>query len=353
MKNTFKAKYLTYIHHLRGLAILFIVGVHTRLQPENWLDNEFTYNVFVSLLDNGTLLFIFIGGFLFQHIHQQHFNYLQYMNRKLKYVMLPYLIISIPAIIVRMYTDYQAPFFPEGFLGKSYFYKVIYYVSTGAHLLPLWFMPMIFIFYLISPLLKKLDHNIFYKYFFPIFFCIGLFTYRPFLNGNPLLAFFHFLPIYIFGMAISRYKNRIVSLKFKLILPLLAVYLAFIFMELSNIIIINKNMTFERVLYDHEFILNVDQMKLSILSIILLNAFYLLRNKSMPLLQFLGTYSFGIYFLHQYFIGLLEDFVFGGKISFNFLYYLLFTGVIILFSILSIRVIQRFAGNNSRMIIGT
>src|SRR5690606_5585731 len=98
-----KPVFLNYIHYLRGLAILLIVGIHCRISFP-W-EHKIEARIFESLLDNSTIIFIFISGFLFQHLFVNNFNFRKYLVKKLKFVILPYLLVSILPILDKLYLE--------------------------------------------------------------------------------------------------------------------------------------------------------------------------------------------------------------------------------------------------------
>ena len=63
--NITEAKILNYINVFRGLAILLIVAGHTMQFGEI---GSLTQKLSVEIFAGGTALFIFISGFLFQHL---------------------------------------------------------------------------------------------------------------------------------------------------------------------------------------------------------------------------------------------------------------------------------------------
>jgi len=91
-----QSSFLRYVHNFRGLAILFIVVAHT-MQVLTWQDNP-ELQVFLNVvLQNGSVYFVFIAGFLFQYLSRKY-AYKTYLINKLQNVLLPYFLISIPAI---------------------------------------------------------------------------------------------------------------------------------------------------------------------------------------------------------------------------------------------------------------
>src|SRR5690606_16251364 len=129
-------------------------------------------------LDNGTIIFVFISGFLFEHLFANNFNFKHYFDKKLKYVVGPYLLVSILPIIDKLYFEQNLRWLPEVLVDQSVLAKSFYMLITGKHFGPYWFIPMIVIFYLISPLLVWVNKPKFYIYVFPVIFTLGLFTYK-------------------------------------------------------------------------------------------------------------------------------------------------------------------------------
>src|SRR5688500_9095908 len=97
-------KFLHYIHYFRGAAILLIVGLHACISLK-WGDAVLQRKLALVLFNNGTVLFVFISGYLFYHLNKNHFDYVDYLKKKFLYVIIPYLVVSIPAIIDKFYFD--------------------------------------------------------------------------------------------------------------------------------------------------------------------------------------------------------------------------------------------------------
>jgi len=193
--------FLGYIHYFRALAIIFIVAGHS-IDALVWsnIDVERLIRIFLS---NGSVLFVFIAGYLFQHLSNK-LRGMRYFSSKVKNVILPYLLISIPAIILSVTVFKQERVWPE-FYDQSIWEQVVFFYLSGAHLAPLWFIPMICIFYLISPLLLELDKGRLIYVMIPGFIVISCIVGR----GLPHYSFVHFLSVYLLGMYFSKYKEEI------------------------------------------------------------------------------------------------------------------------------------------------
>jgi probable poly-beta-1,6-N-acetyl-D-glucosamine export protein len=350
-----KSRFLPYIHNLRGLAILFIVGVHVRGYRWDWQPGDKAYDFFVALFDNGTVLFVFIAGFLFQHLNADDFRFSKYLNQKLKAVILPYLVISIPILLLRLTSGGEALPLPDNFESNPLYYKILFYMATGLHMVPFWFMPMIFLVYLSAPVLHAADNRTFYRYFFPVIILLGMFTFRPANNANPLLSYLHFIPIYITGMWASAKKRRIIELSNQILIPMISAYLIITALELTGIISLDKRMNFEKALSAGMIYFNIYVFKAVLLCFILMMLFHKLGNKRIPWIDLLGTYSFGIYFIHYYFISAFRALM--TKAEIPLLYDVpIFLGVYLLVlacSMLGVYLAKRITGKYSRYLIGS
>lgn len=354
------SRFLQYIHNLRGLAILFVVGVHAGGYSTDWVSHPEVRHILQTFFDpsegNGTVLFLFIGGFLFQHLTHNQFVYKKFLEQKFLNIILPYIIISIPLILIRLNTPFDSLSLPKDFDKYPVVYQFFYHLIIGTHMPPFWFISAIVLFYLSSPLLHALDNRTFYKYFFPFVLLSCLFTYRPAHNANPILSYFHFIPIYVTGMWASFNKERIPALGWKLLGPLLLVYTTLTILDLAGInSALPREMTFEEVLYEGRIVFNIYMFKAVVLCFSLLMIFHQLRNREMPLLEVLGHYSFGVFFVHYILISVSRKAfeVMGITIDFSVTTYLIFFVVVLMLSIVTVYLVKRLTGRYSRYLIGS
>ena len=215
-----KSKILNYINVFRGLAILLIVAGHTMQYGESGsLIERISFEIFCG----GTALFIFISGFLFQHLSGK-FEYKNYLSKKWTNVIMPYLWTAIPGIILcfTMPVRYENPL--EGLTPAL---QIPMLLSVGRiHNVPTWFIPMIVLFFFSSWVLLKLEKKkILYK-LLPIMFLVTVFFQRPELEyymvqdlsytarwfeyvKYVLIGYAHFFSMYVFGMFCSSNKDII------------------------------------------------------------------------------------------------------------------------------------------------
>ena len=220
MSEVKKTKILNYINIFRGLAILLIVAGHTMQFGES---GTLTERISFEIFCGGTALFIFISGFLFQHLSGKY-EFKNYISKKWTNVILPYLWTAIPGIIFcfLLPVRYENPL-----EGLNPFIQIPMLLSVGRiHNVPTWFIPMIVLFFLSSWLLLKLEKKGWLYKLLPIMFLVTIFYQRPELEYYMVLdlsyvdrwlaylkyvfvGYAHFFSMYVFGMFCSANKDII------------------------------------------------------------------------------------------------------------------------------------------------
>lgn len=333
-----KKSFVNYIHNFRGLAIIFVVAGHLLLE---WPENSVVYKWLRVIWENGTVLFIFIAGYLFQHLSAK-FSYPDYFRKKLKNVILPYFLISIPIIVYRViqndFPGYVFDMYPD-FSNWPVYKKVATFYLNGSHMQQLWFIPMIFCFYIIAPLLIYIDRHpkLYYSLF--IFIAISILVEREPFSDIPRM-FLHFISVYMFGMLLSRYKDKVIKLLQRYWIPLtagtlLAVILNYIYFE------------------EYGF-------KLSYIHKMLFCAFFIYwlwrLDKYIPkFFSVLADLSFGIFFLHYYILLIIKaiyEKLAGHAIPGNIVYWTLNFIVVMVLSVFAVQLVKRLSGKSSRYFVG-
>ncbi len=352
------AKFLSYILSLRGVAIFIVVGVHALGNIFEWEGYpetfEFLSVFFEAREGNGTLMFIFIGGFLFQYITRDNWNFRRYLEKKFLHVILPYLLISIPIIAYRIATDFSFAL-PPGFNDRSVAYRFAYYMFTGAHLAPFWFISTIVLYYLSAPVFHFLDQPKAYKYVMPILLFTCFFTYRSEHNANTFISYMHYFPIYYLGMWTSYNWNRLLPIMNRILYPMLAVYVAITVANLAGWIPLPERLSFEEVLRQGIIRFNIDLLKALLLCFIAMFVLYKLRSKRFLFLEILGEYSFGIFFVHCLFIygskKVWEHLA--GDTQFSPVGFIVYLSFIVLISTATVFFVKKMTGRYSRNLIGS
>lgn len=340
-----KVSFLRYMHNFRGLAILFIIAGHIS-NDLYWGDNVKIKVFYQSILQNGTVYFIFIAGFLFQHLSAKY-QYKTYLSKKIQYVILPYLIVSAPIIFLRATNRLpNIDWFDTFFSNWPLLGKILMYLVTGAHLRPFWFIPMIAIFYIISPILIWIDKHPKTYWILPFLLTLSVVVPKPYGNCNPFQSFIHFLAVYVLGMFSCHYRERLFTVVEK-ILPL---------MSLGVIVLLGLEVGIDpRPMY-----LNI--IHKSLLCLIVLYGLQRI-DKHIPdrvhaWLNNLANLSFGIYFLHDYFLLTYFKVIrsYWGENNIwtqaNLLIFSMLITVAAGLSIVSILVVKKLLGKKSRFVVG-
>lgn len=208
--------YTQCLNNIRGIAILLVILSHAvTCMPDG--DGGLIVAL-RGLTNHSTVLFVIISGFLFYET-TPNFKFVEYISNKIKFVLIPYIFMSIPAIVLHVFNFKNSHYWidMEWFQTLNLVQKYFYLMITGAHLAPFWFIPMVFILYLFGPLfavVKKTNYGLIF--FFVVSLLLALYIGRPIKNDNLLNSFLYFLPVYILGMSLAKYNfiNRCKSFAF-------------------------------------------------------------------------------------------------------------------------------------------
>jgi hypothetical protein len=246
------------------------------------------------LLVDATSWFVFISGYLFYYIEQRRFDYRDYLVKKVKFVILPYLILSIPALLGGFYVS------REQMVDLSPPMYVAWSVAVGGSVVaPMWFIPMIVIFFLVSPVFHAIAKTKLVYMLAFVGLLVSLFSCRPVSSLNPLLTFVHFLGFYALGMAAARASWLVEILR--------AGHWGHLLMVLGIF-----GFVLAIYLYDPKAVeplgfadgwgkLNLQQLgKLSLLVTVFL-FFDRYLNRKQLMFGYLAKISFGLFFLHGFF----------------------------------------------------
>lgn len=201
--------FLGYIHAFRGVAILIVLLGHARLLmpwPE-LRDSPWSLRLLSTLVEGGTVPFIFIAGYLFQHLAPR-FEYGPFLRTKLKNVVAPYVVVSLP-ILAHAFVFRSGLYAERDAMGV----REVVLVGAGSLLnarhafVPYWFIPMICMVLLAAPALLAIDRRP--KLYFGLLLAIPLaaLLHRSELHVNPLQDAAHLLPVFVLGMLMSRYRE--------------------------------------------------------------------------------------------------------------------------------------------------
>lgn len=337
--------YQQHIHVFRGVAIIGIVIAHT-IPSLDWSQAPMVGRIADALVNQSSIFFFFIAGYLFQHLSSK-FVFKKYLKQKFLTVISPYLILSVPALIIfTVFTQrvgmwswfYQLPIWEQ----------VALFLLTGKHLAPLWFVPTITIFYLLAPLFLWVDRVAPRLYWM----IVPLFILSTYLGRDgpfgPIDKAIYLLPAYLLGMAFSHYKEVSLALVRRWWWILLLVFLA------SGAALV---MGWPEPPAYH---LPMKMAACLLLVLLLYNYHHIVGHR----LDYVAEVSFGIFFIHAYFISaiksvtvyLVEGSVYTGRggdvIPGGVIMLLLYAFAVLVLSTFTIWVAQKIFGKYSRRIVG-
>ena len=344
--------FLRYVHNFRGLAILLIVAGHiaglVTFEAHPGLNAAIQ-----SLTINGSVYFVFIAGFLFQFL-SRNYQYNSYLEKKVKNVILPYVLVSIPAILLCIWRD--QPYYPDvGFAAEfpnwSVLQKVVVLYLTGAHFFHFWFMPMIILFYFSAPAFIWMDRQPRSYLVLPLLLALSVLVPRAEDDSLILQNFVHFLSIYTLGMFVSHYREKTLSYTQKYWLALTGAAISLTILEIYL-------KTTANYLSD---IFYTNTLTKAILSLLIMYCLWrfdaAFSSRFHAVVGELANLSFGIYFLHGYFV-----YVYFAGVRYMGLSSWIQSGGILLFAvaflpvmlctIASLLVTKKLLGKNSRYVIG-
>ena len=330
--------FLGYIHSFRALAILFIVAGHS-IDFFQWDESSYELERFLRILmSNGSVLFVFIAGYLFQHLSSKY-QHKKYFVAKLKNVILPYFLVSIPAILIFIFIMPRETVW-QGFYENPQWLQGVYFYLTGIHLAPLWFVPMITLFYLVAPLLIAGDKSRLFYWLLPITIVLSCVVSR----GLPHQSFIHFFSVYLLGMFCSHYKIRVNAILQRT--PTL-ISLALILFSCISIeyYFMQGTMTY------------VNFLQKITMSLFFLGLLVQLGPKiDSKLIHIIANTSFGVFFIHSYILTagkLASENITEGKVTGSLLLYPLVTLTVLMSCVGIIVILQKLLGTRSRYLVGS
>lgn len=335
--------FLNYLNNLRGFVMLLIVATHC-LWPGilTWppMDSIFSINGFLhTFILRSSGYFVFISGFLFQYLLNKY-TFKKYINSKFNNIILPYLIISIPFILYDAFGKSDGPFHDY-----SPIIRIFMYYIHGMHMTYMWFVPMIIIFYLIAPLLVKLDKvPLFYK-LLPLFIIISLLIPREVTPyHNPLRSFTHYFSIYVFGMFVSHYREQILPLVKRYWISILIGFLAAILVQFCLRFIVNLPYYMEMAAY----------FKIIFGSLLMVYVFQRYDEQIGKSFDKIAVMSFGIYFVHGYVLSATKIIInkLHLTIQGNLLSYILLFCFVLAITLSCLWVLKKLMGKHSRKLVG-
>ncbi|PKB22442.1 acyltransferase family protein [Janthinobacterium sp. 64] len=190
-----RSKFRYSLENFRGVAIIFVMLSHVMSIQKIGMGGDYFYYI----VGDATTWFVFISGYLFYYLEVNKFNYWSYVVKKGKYVLLPYIILSIPVILYGIYSSQHILY---GLTPSQYVFWSL--MSGGVIVGPMWFIPMITLFFLLTPIFIILSKSKFLYYVSVFSLIFSIFSSRPIYNTNAMLSFLHFFGFYLLGIVAAK-----------------------------------------------------------------------------------------------------------------------------------------------------
>jgi hypothetical protein len=329
------------MENFRGLAIFFVMLSHIstfRLYGEA--------GKFISfVVGDATTWFVFISGYLFYHVEHKKFSYGSYLLKKVKFVLLPYSIISVPAILTGIVFSrhYLLGLTPVAYAGWSL-------AVGGAVFGPMWFIPMITIFFMFSAIFNKLGRTQLQVWVVGITILFSLFSRRPVGNLNPFLQFLHFLGFYLLGVMIASNGDAVARLRTAKGAKYVIFVLSIVFLVTAFWYSRAESETLG--FFDGIGIFNKLQFgKLLLLTIV----FYLFEqylDHPNRLLGWLAEISFGLFFIHGIYMSVYQKLVQVYPPEHEFSMVAMELGLVLACSVFTVTLLKFVLRGKSRYVIG-
>jgi hypothetical protein len=351
--------FLSYAHSFRGIAILMIVGGHA-IWVFDWPEDSLVRNGLADLLENGTVLFVFVAGFFFHYLSAR-FEYWDYLGKKLKNVILPYCLMAAPSVLISslvpsFYHEYPA------LEGRGFVFRAGWFlINAGAGLnRALWFIPMITLFYLAAPLLMFFVRYPRLFLLVPPLVIVSAFAHRDAYPNLDILGLaFYYLSAYLAGMWASHQRARLEKLLPR-IWPWLAAAVAVATILMVTLADHHGNYEGARLFSQEHGVIDWVFLQKMLVCLTLLGVTMQFQRQIAGPLKFFGDTSFAIFFIHYYFIVIVAHIITAVSASTGlpltqggFLPWMIAFTVVVAASVGCIAAARKLLGRRSRMIIGS
>lgn len=288
--------YIKHLHAFRGFAIVMIVAAHS------WSSLLFSggfdtmpakgavFAAAETLFHGSTIYFAVISGLLFGLVLRGR-GWRAFFRSKVLNVFMPYALVSLFFLSV-FWPMYVQWFESEG-MSTNFLVAYTNGLVTGKIMLPFWYIPVLMMLYVVTPLIDKVMYDKRQLWFAGVLVMLPLVISRTtapdFLSAQ---TFVYFLGAYTLGMLAGTYYERASEFiaDYRLVLWLAAIgcTLVVLLLFLNEYEPSGQYSLLQTLVY-------VQKLSITALMIHYLS----LHEESLPwLLLVLGSYAFAIYFLH-------------------------------------------------------
>jgi len=290
---TERRPFVRHIHYFRAIAILFVVISHVFLVPFAKTGfKEPLHGLFFLFFTNATVFFVLISGFLFQYINDNgSFRYGALMKKKFLYIFVPMVAMTIPVMACLIFVVPGSAL--EKIVGAATLASL--WALMGS---PLWYIPFIMMVFAVSPLILKFIRLRCSLAITLLVIPVCFFLFPRTLPVWPGVIPY-FFPLFVLGAIMSYRYDR-----FQGLIERNFVYLgclALIFMVLCALMPPESMKHFNLSIPEGVSSVCSGYFKI-FLALFFWGLLIKLENRESSILNQVANYSFGIYFVHCYFL---------------------------------------------------
>ncbi|MCA9659694.1 MAG: acyltransferase [Myxococcales bacterium] len=333
------------LHRLRGLAIACIVAGHCGSFVQ-WGGLTPTVHATGVLFCNWTVVFVFIAGYLFHHLGAAR-SYGAFVRKKLRYVAAPYVLTSLPVLVGFAMHLHPEPGFGRLLWGGFAPGRYLAYLFTGAHAIHTWFIPVMLGLFALAPLWRRAARGRARALTPLLVLSVLVAVAFPRASSHDprllLLNLVHFSSCFLFGIwwakhraALDRHTRAIVAVG----LALVASTLAHEWLTPGGHVVLGNRWNYV--------------LKMALCPLLLVALQRPLPRLLDRGLGRLAELSFGVYFVHMYWLDLLTGrWAIGVRGHFfGWPGWLWQTTAVLGLSVATVLVLRRLAGRHARAVVG-
>lgn len=276
--------------YLRGLAIILVILGHSVGDAHSPVPS-----LLASLAVGWTIPFVFVSGFFFQMIYVPSFNYRQFIGKKIRNILLPFLIVTGGAMLLAA----ARASIPDPRQGVAALEAKLHFVAThgflyGTHWYILFFL-LLCGFAPVSRWFGRLNRRTMLA-ILAVTFAVSCLAHRPLGGVNALHSLVYFSSYYLFGMFFFLQREWLTSFRRPLIFGSLLVFVAAL---LIQSFVDRHPFIYEKRLFSFQ---GVDWNAVQKAALCLLLVFWCETLRAGALTRVLtvaADFSFGLYLLHE------------------------------------------------------
>jgi peptidoglycan/LPS O-acetylase OafA/YrhL len=302
MDRPAKKEFIGYLHAFRGIAILSIMGAHA-WSVLGWRSGaqehdpayRWLYGATESLFHGTTLFFALISGILVTRV-LRGMPWKKFYKNKFTNVVTPYIVITLaltlvewPGISAYLHDHPEQLGVPAIF---NFPVVLAFQIVTGNAAVHLWYIPVLVVLYLLTPVLEwllKQRNGTYVLVLAAVPLVVSRTVYPQLLSPQSIV---YFLGAYGLGMYLGERLESMLAFARKYRLELLAVFVASLAV---NFLLFLWQYTPGALFSFQQTVVYVNKLSAALL---LLQWLHGLGERTPKLLYTLGTYAFSLYFLH-------------------------------------------------------